>query len=164
MHGQNTGSRRIKMIAIGNKFPSGILFRSKKDEVDTETHFANKKFVVFGVPGAFGGTCSQEHLPGFINFTSAFNSKGYSLMCIAVNDPNVMKAWGESAGADNIDMLSDGDCSVTKALGLDKDYGRNFGIRSKRYALIVDNGVVVKIFVDESGLDATSAENLINNL
>ena len=152
------------MIQAGDKFPQGSLFRSKKDEVDTQTYFENKKVIVFGVPGAFGGTCSEEHLPGYVKFTDAFADKGYSLMCMAVNDPNVMKAWGQSAGADNIDMLADGDCSITKALGLDKDLGRNWGLRSKRHALIVNNGTVVKVFVDESGIDATSAENVLSNI
>ena len=164
MRGQNIGSRRIKMIEAGDSFPKGSLFRSKKDEVDTETYFANKKVVVFGVPGAFGGTCSAEHLPGFVNFKTAFADNDYSIVCIAVNDPNVMKAWGESAGASGIDMLADCDCSITKALGLDKDLGRNFGVRSKRYAMIIVDGVVKKIFVDESGFDSTSAENVLNNL
>ncbi len=152
------------MIEAGDKFPKGSLFKSKKDEIDTETYFADKKIVVFGVPGAFGGTCSEEHLPGYVKNASIFADKGYSLMCMAVNDPNVMKAWGLSANADTIDMLADGDCSITKALGLDKDLGRNWGIRSKRHAMIVDNGIVVKVFVDESGMDATSAENVLINL
>ena len=152
------------MVVAGDIFPKGSLFRNKKDEVNTETYFANKNVVVFGVPGAFGGTCSAEHLPGFIKSTDTFANKNYSLVCIAVNDPNVMKAWSETSGASGIDMLADCDCSITKLLGLDQDLGRNFGVRSKRYAMIVNDGVITKIFVDESGLKSTSAENILNNL
>ena len=156
------------MIEQGNRFPEGTI-RTKDQqgikEISTQDYFANKKVIVFGLPGAFTGTCSQKHLPSFLTYAEKFRSQGYFIACLAVNDPHVMKAWGEATGVeDRIDMLSDSDCSVTTAMGLDKEFGAVLGHRSKRYAMVVNNGVVEKLFVDESGYNLSSAENVLQNL
>jgi len=156
------------MIQEGNNIPEGTI-RYKDEsgikEISTQDYFLDKKVVMFGLPGAFTGTCSQRHLPSFIENSSEIQAKGYSIACIAVNDPHVMKAWGDNSNVDGkIDMLSDSDCSMSKALGLDKDFGAVLGYRCKRYAMIIDNSVVKKIFVDESGFNFSSAENILHNL
>ena len=102
-----------------------------------------------------------------INNYEEIISKGVSkIACMAVNDPHVMQAWGEVSNAnDKIDMLSDSDCSVSKSLGLDHNFGKVLGHRSKRFAIIVDNNVIQKIFVEEIGaFDVSTAENILNNL
>ena len=156
------------MINEGHKFPSGsLLFKDNAitKEINTDEFFKNKKVVLFGLPGAFSGTCSQKHLPGFIKYADTIKDKGYDIACISVNDPHVMKAWGDISGVESkISMLSDSDCSITKALGLDKDFGKAMGIRSKRYAMIIDNGIINKNFVDESGFNFSSAENILKNI
>jgi len=156
------------MIEEGNKIPEGIIRHKDESgikEISTQDYFSDKKVVMFGLPGAFTGTCSQKHLPSFIAHSDEIQAKGYSIACLAVNDPHVMKAWGDLSNVgEKIDMLSDSDCSISKALGLDKDFGAVLGHRCKRYAMIVDNSVVTKIFVDEKGFDLSSAENVLQNL
>ena len=157
-------------IKVGDKFPSGV-FRVKGSdgikEVTTEEYFDNKKIVLFALPGAFTPTCSAKHLPGFIKNHSAIIDKGISAVaCMAVNDPHVMHAWGEVSGVDNkIDMLSDSDCSISVSLGLDMNFGKVMGHRSKRFAMIVDNNIVTHLFVEEIGaFKVSTAENILNNL
>jgi glutaredoxin/glutathione-dependent peroxiredoxin len=157
-------------IKIGDKFPSGV-FRVKGidgiKEVTTAEYFDNKKIVLFALPGAFTPTCSAKHLPGFINNYSAIIDKGISNVgCMAVNDPFVMHAWGEVNGVESrIDMLSDSDCSISVSLGLDMDFGKVMGHRSKRFAMIVDNNIITQLFVEEVGaFEVSSAENILNNL
>jgi len=157
-------------IKIGDKFPEGV-FRVKGSdgikEITTDEYFTNKKVVLFGLPGAFTSTCSAKHLPGFMNNYSSFIDKGISnVACMAVNDPHVMQAWGEVSGADNmIDMLSDSDCSVSVSLGLDMDFGKVLGHRSKRFAMIVDDNIIMQLFVEEVGaFEVSSAENVLSNL
>ena len=157
-------------INVGDQFPSGV-FRIKDNgaikEISTEEYFNNKKVVLFALPGAFTPTCSAKHLPGFINNYGSIVDKGItSIACMAVNDPHVMHAWGEVSGVDNkIDMLSDSDCSVSMSLGLDMDFGKIMGHRSRRFAMLVDNNVIMKLFVEEVGaFEVSSAENMLNNL
>ena len=157
-------------IKVGNNFPSGI-FRIKGSdgikEITTEKYFDNKKVVLFALPGAFTPTCSAKHLPSFIKNYNAIINKGISTVaCMAVNDPHVMQAWGELSGVDNkIDMLSDSDCSISVSLGLDMDFGKVMGHRSKRFAMIIDNITITQLFVEDVGaFDVSSAENILNNL
>ena len=157
-------------VKVGDNFPSGI-FRIKVNdgikEITTETYFDNKKVVLFALPGAFTPTCSAKHLPSFIKNYSAITSKGVSnVACMAVNDPHVMQAWGEVSGVDNkIDLLSDSDCSISVSLGLDMDFGKVMGRRSKRFAMIVDNNIITHLFVEEIGaFEVSSAENILNSL
>ena len=119
------------------------------------------------MPGAFTPTCSGKHLPGFINNYEKIISKGVSkVACMAVNDPHVMNAWGDVSGVDGkIDMLSDSDCSISTSLGLDMNFGKILGHRSKRFAMIVDNNIIIKLFIEEVGaFEVSTAENIINNL
>ncbi|MBL6679774.1 MAG: peroxiredoxin [Candidatus Puniceispirillales bacterium] len=157
-------------LKVGDNFPSGV-FRLKDEEglkeVSTEDYFKSCKVVLFALPGAFTPTCSAKHLPGFINNYDEIISKGVSkIACMAVNDPHVMRAWGEVSGVNGkIDMLSDSDCSVSKSLGLDHNFGKVLGHRSKRFAIIVDNNVIKGLFVEEIGaFDVSTAENILNNL
>jgi len=157
-------------VKVGDNFPSGV-FRIKGTdgikEIATEQYFDNKKVVLFAVPGAFTPTCSAKHLPSFIKNHSSIINKGVAnVACMAVNDPHVMQAWGEVSGVDNkIDMLSDSDCSISISLGLDMNFGKVMGHRSKRFAMIVDNNVITHLFVEEIGaFEVSSAENILNNL
>ena len=157
-------------INAGEKFPLGT-FRIKDSEgvkeVSTELYFKSQKVVLFALPGAFTPTCSAKHLPGFINNYKKIISKGVSkVACMAVNDPHVMNAWGEVSGVNGkIDMLSDSDCSISISLGLDMNFGKILGHRSKRFAMIVDNNIITKLFIEEVGaFEVSTAENVINNL
>ena len=157
-------------INAGEKFPIGT-FRIKDSEgvkeISTEQYFKSQKVVLFALPGAFTPTCSAKHLPGFIKHHGKIISKGVSrVACMAVNDPHVMNAWGEVSGVDGkIDMLSDSDCSISKSLGLDMNFGKILGHRSKRFAMIVDNNIIIKLFIEEVGaFEVSTAENIINNL
>ena len=157
-------------IKVDETFPSGVL-RFKDDEgvkeIKTEEYFDNKIVVLFAVPGAFTRTCSAKHLPGYIRLYDQMKAKGVSSIgCMAVNDPHVMKAWGDVSGVDGkIDMLSDSDCSISKSLGLDMNFGKVLGHRSKRFAMIVDNKVITHLFVEEVGaFKVSTAEKILESL
>ena len=157
-------------IKVDETFPSGVL-RFKDDEgvkeIKTEEYFDNKIVVLFAVPGAFTPTCSAKHLPGYIRLYDQIIAKGVSSIgCMAVNDPHVMKAWGDVSGVDGkIDMLSDSDCSISKSLGLDMNFGKVLGHRSKRFAMIVDNKVITHLLVEEVGaFEVSTAENILESL
>jgi glutaredoxin/glutathione-dependent peroxiredoxin len=126
-----------------------------------------KKIVLFAVPGAFTPTCSMKHLPGFVEKAGDLKSKGVQeIACLSVNDAFVMGAWGkdQSAGG-KVRMLADGNGEFTKAVGLELDAsGFGMGKRSKRYAMIVKDGKVEQVLVDESGLKESSAENVLSKL
>ncbi len=121
------------------------------DSVSTKDLFEDKTVVLFAVPGAFTPTCSQKHLPGFIEKAAELKAKGVdTIACVSVNDAFVMGAWGKDRDAgDKVLMLADGNADLAKALGLDFDgSGIGFGVRSQRYALIADDGVVSQLFVE----------------
>ena len=155
---------------IGDNFPSGIFLIKDNEgikEVRTEDYFKNKKVVLFALPGAFTPTCSAKHLPGYIKFYQEIKDKGVDIIaCMAVNDPHVMRAWAlanEDEG--KIDMLSDSDCSVSESLGLDMNFGKVMGRRSKRFAMVVEDNVITKSFVEEVGaFEVSTAENILKNL
>ena len=155
---------------IGNNFPSGIFLIKDNEgikEVRTEEYFKNKKIVLFALPGAFTPTCSAKHLPGYIKFYQEIKDKGVDIVaCMAVNDPHVMRAWAlANEVEDKIDMLSDSDCSVSESLGLDMNFGKVMGRRSKRFAMVVEDNVITKAFVEEVGaFEVSSAENILKNL
>lgn len=153
-------------IQTGEKLPSFEFTTMSADgptKLGTDAIFSGKKVVLFAVPGAFTPTCSAAHLPGFIQHAAALKDKGVdSIACVSVNDVFVMKAWGEQQGAGDILMLADGNGDFARALDLTFDgsqYG--MGIRSKRYAMIVDNGVVSHLAVDDAGLEKSSAEAIL---
>ncbi len=154
-------------IAVGARLPSVALKRLGPDgmeTLDTAALFAAGTSVLFGVPGAFTPTCSGRHLPGFIEQAAALRARGVArIACLSVNDPFVMAAWADAQGAGAaVEMLPDGNGDFTRVLGLEKDArGAGLGLRCKRFAMIVEDGVVRHIAVDESGLDATSAEKVL---
>jgi peroxiredoxin len=121
--------------------------------IDTPTLFAGKKVVLFAVPGAFTPTCSERHLPSYVTHFDAFRQRGIEVACMAVNDPFVLQAWGQSQQVpDGLMMLSDGNGDFSRALGLEMDasaYG--MGLRSKRFALYAEDGVVRQLFVEAPG-------------
>ena len=157
-------------VKIGDTFPSGVFVSKDSDgikHINIEEYFESSTVVLFALPGAFTPTCSAKHLPGFINNSEKFILKGVSkIACMAVNDPHVMKAWAEASGVNNkIDMLSDPDCSISKSLGLDHNFGKVMGHRSKRFAMIVKDKIITKLFVEEIGaFEVSTAENVLDNL
>ncbi len=140
------------MIATGQTLPAGeftFITPEGKQQRDTHSLFAGKRVVLFAVPGAFTPTCSNAHLPGYVVLADQFKAKGVDLIaCVSVNDAFVMKAWGEAQNASELLMLADGDASFTKALGLEMDTAGFGGVRSQRYAMIIDNGVVTLLNVE----------------
>ena len=144
-------------ISVGDTLPEGQLIRignSGPEAVSISDLTKGRKVVFFAVPGAFTPTCHSAHVPSFIRTKAGFDGKGIDeIVCISVNDPFVMKAWGEATGAANagISMLADADGSFTKAVGLDftAPPAGLFG-RSKRYALYAENGVVRTLHQEES--------------
>lgn len=157
-------------IQAGDKIPSvklKHLTENGMQEVDTADLFGGKKVVAFSVPGAFTPTCSARHLPGFVEHADEFKAKGYEVVCLAVNDPFVMDAWGKSANASGkVQMLPDGNGEFTRALGLEMDgSGYGLGQRGQRFALVAENGVVKQLFVEKPGAyEVSSAENLLKNV
>lgn len=144
-------------IAAGDKLPSVDLHRmgdSGPEKVSTDELFSGKKTVLFAVPGAFTPTCSQAHLPGYVTKADELLAKGVNqIVCLSVNDPFVMDAWGKSQNADdNIQMIADGSGDFTRATGLEWDMSaRGLGMRSHRYAMIIDDGVVTSLYLEEPG-------------
>jgi peroxiredoxin len=157
------------MIKKGQTLPAAILTRCTKDGVvnqQIQELFADKKVVLFAVPGAFTPTCSEAHLPGYVVLADQFKAKGIDLIaCVSVNDAFVMKAWGEVHNASELIMLADGDASFTKALGLEMDTGNFGGIRSKRYAMVIENGVVRMLNVEApKAFEVSKAEVVLASL
>lgn len=158
-------------IKAGDRIPSMNLRQMTADgpkEVSTDEFFGGKKVILFAVPGAFTPTCSARHLPGFVDKAADLKAKGVdTIACIAVNDVFVMDAWGKAQNcAGKVEMLSDGNADFAKALGLELDATKGgLGIRSKRYAMIVDDGVVKQVNVEAPGaFEVSSAEHVIGQL
>ena len=158
-------------IKTGDRMPAGVLTFPGADgpqKLKTEELFAGKKVVLFSVPGAFTPTCDARHLPGFIQHADAFKAKGVdTIACMAVNDVFVMKAWGKaSAVEDKVLMLADGNGEYAKALGPELDATAfGMGIRGKRFAVIVNDGVAQGVFVEGPGeFKVSSAEYVLSQL
>ena len=156
-------------IQPGDRLPEVPLkrIRSGVETVITTELFEGKKLVIFAVPGAFTPTCSEKHLHGYVAHFDEFRKKGVEVACVSVNDPFVMQAWGHSQHVpDDLMMLADGNGEFTRALGLEMDasaYG--MGTRSKRYALLADDGVVKQVFVESPGeFRVSSAEHVLAQL
>jgi peroxiredoxin len=153
-------------IQIGDRIPEVNIKRINDgiDTIDTVHLFEGKKMVLFSVPGAFTPTCSEKHLPGYVEHFEAFRAKGIDVACMSVNDPFVMKAWAASQNAPaGMIVLADGNGDFAKALGLEMDataYG--MGIRSKRFALYAENGEVKLLEVEAPGeFRVSSAEHML---
>lgn len=158
-------------IAVGDKIPSAKLKTMTAEgpkDISTEDIFNGKKVVLFAVPGAFTPTCSAKHLPGFVEKADQIKGKGVdTIACLAVNDAFVMGAWGKAQNTDGkVLMLADGSAAFTKQLGLDLDLtGPGMGVRSKRYAMVVDNGVVKALNVEAPGaFEVSSADAILKAL
>ncbi len=159
-------------IAVGQSLPNVTLTLVTPDgpkPVATKDYFAGKTVVLFGLPGAFTPTCHKNHLPGFVTNEPAFKAKGVDAIAMtSVNDHHVLSAWSESTGAKgHIDVLADGNGEFAKALGLDLDLSAGgLGLRSKRYSMLVVDGVVKELNVEpETGkADVSGAEHLLGQI
>ena len=158
-------------IKAGDKIPAAILKHKTSGgvtNISTEELFAGKRVVIFAVPGAFTPTCSAKHLPGFIARATEIKAKGVdTIACLSVNDAFVMDAWGINQNAgDKVMMLADGSGLFTKAIGKELDRTEaGMGMRSARYAMIVDNGVVTEMLAEEPGaFEVSSAEFVLGKL
>jgi peroxiredoxin len=157
-------------IKVGDKIPSATLMEmqdGKPTPVPTDSFFAGKKVALFALPGALTPTCSAKHVPGFVANFDALKAKGVSeIACVSVNDAFVMGAWGKDQKSDGkVHMLADGNGDFTRALGLEMD-GTKFGMgkRSQRYSMIVDNGIVTSLNVEQPGaFEVSSAEYLLSS-
>jgi peroxiredoxin len=154
-------------IKPGDAFPSITLKHltgNGMEDISTDALMKGKKVVLFSVPGAFTPTCSAKHLPGFVNNAGALKEKGVQeIVCMAVNDPFVMNAWAKANSAEAITMLPDGNGALTRALGLEMDgTGYGLGQRSQRFAMLIDNGVVKALNVEQPGqFEVSSAEAML---
>ena len=158
-------------IKVGDRMPAGAFkFPGAEgpQQITTEQLFGGKKVVLFSVPGAFTPTCDARHLPGFIQHAADFKAKGVdTVACMAVNDVFVMKAWGKASAVDDkVLMLADGNGEYAKALGLELDAtGFGMGLRAKRFAIVVDDGVAKKVLVEGPGeFKVSSAEHVLGEL
>ena len=158
-------------ISVGDRTPAATL-RTIVDgavaEVTTEDLFNGKTVALFAIPAAYTRTCSTKHLPGFVANAEALKAKGVdTIACMAVNDAFVMDAWGKDRSVGGaVMMLGDGNADLTRALGLDKDSTANgMGIRSQRFSMVVEDGVVKSLDIDPPGqFGATSAEAMLDRL
>ncbi|MBN5160313.1 peroxiredoxin [Stenotrophomonas maltophilia] len=156
-------------IHVGDRIPEVTLKRIREgiETLDTHSLFDARKVVLFAVPGAFTPTCSARHLPGYVEKFQAFRQRGIDVYCMAVNDPFVMKAWAaDQSVPDGLLMLSDGNAELTRALGLERDASASgMGIRSRRFALYVVDGVVRAAWIEQPGqFEVSSAEYVLEHL
>ena len=156
-------------ISVGDKLPEATFLTMTAEgptQMSTADVFDGRKVVLFAVPGAFTPTCHMKHLPGFVTHADQLKAKGVeSIACVSVNDVFVMNAWSEQSGAkDVLTFLADGNADFTKAIGMELDAsGVGLGLRSQRYAMLVDDGVVTVLNVEEvpSSTEASSAEKIL---
>ncbi len=159
-------------IKVGDKVPSATLRYLSPEgpkEITTDELFRGKKVALFAVPGAFTPACSQRHLPGYVEKAGDIKAKGVdTIACVAVNDAFVMNAWGKAQNVgDKLMMLADGSGEFAKALGLELDMrARGLGVRSQRYSMLVDNGIVKTLNVEPQpgAVEASGAEAMLRAL
>lgn len=158
-------------IKPGEKIPAAefsVMTADGQQKLSTDVIFAGRKVVLFAVPGAFTPTCSMNHLPGFLAAIDAIKAKGVdTIACTSVNDVHVMNAWGKASGADGkIMMLADGNADFARAVGLAVDLKvSGMGERSRRYSMLVENGVVKTLNGEEkSGVNVSGAETILEQL
>jgi peroxiredoxin len=164
-------------IKVGDKLPEGTL----AEFIETETEGCSlgpntfqvseltkgKKIAIFGLPGAFTPTCSAQHVPGYVANADALKAKGVDeIWCVSVNDAFVMGAWGRDQKSTGIvRMMADGNGDFSKALGLSVDYSKHgMGTRSQRYSMVVEDGVVKQLNVEENGFKVSNAETMLEQL
>jgi alkyl hydroperoxide reductase subunit AhpC len=158
-------------IQVGDKLPEATFKQMSKDgpaNVSVADLTAGKTVVLFSVPGAFTPTCHAKHLPGFVTHAAALKAKGVDrIACTAVNDVFVLDAWGKASNASaDIDFLADGNAEFVRALGLELDAtGFGMGVRGKRFAIVVKDGVVTALHVENGGeFKVSTAENVLAHL
>ena len=166
------------MIAVGQKLPNATLYEFFNEEAEgcalgpnafeVEKIAAGKKIVIFGLPGAFTPTCSAKHVPGYVENCDAIKAKGVDeIWCVSVNDPFVMGAWGrDQKVGKKVRMLGDGSAEFTKKLGLELDLtARGLGVRSDRYAMIIEDGVVKSLDREAPGkFEVSDAASILKKL
>jgi peroxiredoxin len=158
------------MIAVGERLPPASLVKvtpNGPEAVDAQAYFAGRRVALFAVPGAFTPTCSAQHLPSFIHRADELRAKGVDeIACTAVNDAFVLDAWSKQSDASGVTMLADGNGQFAEALGLDADVSKfGMGKRSRRYAMLVNDGVVEQIHVEAPGeFRVSSADHLLANM
>jgi peroxiredoxin len=165
-------------IKIGDQLPAGKLDEFVevegggcaigKNSFEVADMVKGKKIAIFGLPGAFTPTCSAKHVPGYVQHAATLKGKGVEeIWCISVNDAFVMGAWGrEQKAAGTVRMMGDGSAAFTKALGLEQDLTKNgMGVRSQRYSMLVEDGVVTQLNVEQAGkFEVSNAETLVGQL
>tara|TARA_X000000368_G_C22940724_1_gene672017 strand:+ start:340 stop:828 length:489 start_codon:yes stop_codon:yes gene_type:complete len=160
-------------IKIGEKLPSANFFILDENnivkKINSSSIFKNQKAILIGVPGAFTKVCSAKHLPGYVNNFEEAKKKGVTkIVCISVNDPNVMKAWGESQNVkDKVLMAADPFCEFTKIIGAEVDkFEKGLGLRSVRYTMLLENEIIktIKEEKDTGTCEVSAAENFIKNI
>lgn len=160
--------RQDLKLAAARSWDEGVSSGFAADSLASLMH--GKKIVLFGVPGAFTGVCSQSHVPGYVKLADDFKKKGVDdIVCVSVNDPFTMKAWAEKMGVDSskVSFFADVDGSWTRSLGLEKDLSvALLGQRSQRYSMLVENGIIIKMMVEESPaeLKVTDAETMLASM
>lgn len=166
------------MIKQGETLPEATLFEFVEDaregctlgpnSFDVQKEAAGKRVVIFGLPGAFTPTCSAKHVPGYVEHFDALRAAGVDeLWCVSVNDAFVMGAWGrDQRTSGKVRMMADGSAALTRALGLEQDLSaRGMGIRSQRYAMVVDDGVVKTLHVEAPGkFEVSDAASILATL
>lgn len=157
-------------ISVGDKLPDVTLVKATvngPEQVNAAEYFKGKKVALFSVPGAFTPTCSARHLPGYVEKADELKSKGVDeIVATAVNDAFVMGAWNNASGSNDITMLADGNGDFAEAVGLTMD-GSGFGLgkRGQRYSMVVDDGVVTQLNVEQPGdFSVSSAEHMLGQL
>ena len=157
-------------ISVGDKLPDVTLVKATEngpEQVNAAEYFKGKKVALFSVPGAFTPTCSARHLPGYVEKADELKSKGVDeIVATAVNDAFVMGAWNNASGSNDIPMLADGNGDFAEAVGLTMD-GSGFGLgkRGQRYSMVVDDGVVTQLNVEQPGdFSVSSAEHMLGQL
>lgn len=157
------------MIQVGSRLPHVDFNLIKDGEMTspkTADIFNDKRVVLFAVPGAFTPTCSQAHLPGYVALADKIKAKGVDeIVCVSVNDAFVMDAWGKANNAEEIIMLADGNGYFAKQMGLDMNTSNFGGIRSMRYSMLVEDGVVKKLNVEDPGrFEVSDAQTMLDSL
>ena len=149
---------KIPAITIRTKTEEGI------EELETASYFAGRKIVMFAVPGAFTPTCSAKHMPNYLENMDRLKAAGFdAVACLSVNDAHVMKAWGDATNATGqIDMLADMRAEFSRALGIAADFGDVLAERAQRCALVVEDGTITHVFIEEPGMfEVSSADHVL---
>ncbi|MEC7245397.1 MAG: peroxiredoxin [Pseudomonadota bacterium] len=149
---------KIPAITIRTKTEEGI------EELETASYFAGRKIVMFAVPGAFTPTCSAKHMPNYLENMDKLKAAGFdAVACLSVNDAHVMKAWGDATNATGqIDMLADMRAEFSRALGISADFGDVMAERAQRCALVVEDGTITHVFIEEPGMfEVSSADHVL---